>query len=127
MTALMGQRAGESLRQRYIANRRDVMAASYAMTRYDLLGVVRIVLRKVPATVTRNGYGAIVDCSPGYDIEADVVHKFARFVQRLGMETGTGEFSRETRALNNCNNPLREIIERNLIAFAEGRSFEPWQ
>lgn len=120
----------EEIRAGIIANRRNLFAANYAITRYREIGgcgdrVVKTYLRSVSGTETRTLSGRLIDQTEGFDVYIDIPRQFVRYIRRTGV-SDSDLFIHEVRAMG-CGHPARRIVEDNLEAFAERRDFIPWQ
>ncbi|SET90635.1 hypothetical protein SAMN04489858_1142 [Paracoccus homiensis] len=127
---LLAPGRAEEIRAGIIGNRRNLFAASYAVTRFRELGacgdrIVKTFLRSVSGTETRTLSGRVVDRTEGFDVYIDIPRQFARYIRRTGVDD-SDLFIEEVRAMG-CNHPSRRVVEDNLVAFAERRDFIPWR
>ncbi len=127
---LAGEYQAERIRQGIEDNRRNFFAAHYAHSRFRLIGacgdsVEKFVIRSVSGTETRTLSGRVVDRSQGFDVYATLPRQFVRYANRTGIES-SNRFTDEIRAMG-CEHPLRRIVERTLMTFAEGREFVDWR
>lgn len=115
------------LRDDVIDNRRNSIVASYAVTRMHVLGPcgddIKDVYMRTTNDIVTTRFGAEVNRIPGRPVYTSVPGKFAAAVSRSGFENEDGAkswgiFYGDLDFLSGCDDPIRGLIEHNLLAWA---------
>lgn len=124
----VGEGLGASVSRGVIENRRNLVLAAYGLTRKEILGYcgdrkVDVYRRTTPGSELRTLGGVTLQRFEGAEIYTGVPAPFANFVKASHFESGVDLFRDEITALGDCDSPVRQVLEHNLIAY--GRDREP--